>query len=92
VYLQLWTIAEKKDIGGNPNVFFLFPISSKCKNILTHVRIDPVDGGLSQTSYCMCEQVRAISVTRLKSQIGTVKSKKILADVRDWITDLIVIE
>jgi mRNA interferase MazF len=77
---------------GRSGLLLVVPLTTKCKNIPTHVCIDPPEGGLSQVSYCMCEQVRSVSVTRIKSKIGSVKAKKILTQIRDWISDLTLIE
>lgn len=77
---------------GRSGLVIVVPMTSKCKKVLTHVQVDPPEGGLSQTSYCLCEQVRAISVDRLISKIGSVKSKKILMDIRNWISDLTFVD
>ena len=38
-----------------------------------HVRIEPPDGGLEQTSFAMPEQLRAMSTERVTSRIGTLR-------------------
>jgi mRNA interferase MazF len=70
----------------------IVPLTSKSKRILTHIQIYPPEGGLSKINFCMCEQVRSISVERLIKKIGTVKSDKILSAVSEWISDLILLE
>lgn len=77
---------------GRSGIVIIVPLTSKYKGIPTHVQIDPPEGGVSQISYCVCEQIRAISVERLIKKIGTVKSLKILKNVREWISDLTLIE
>ncbi|MFI5343343.1 MAG: type II toxin-antitoxin system PemK/MazF family toxin [Chlamydiales bacterium] len=70
----------------------IVPITSVDKNILTHVRIDPPDGGLKNISFALCEQIRSISKERLKHKIGSVKSHSIMNEIRGWILDLTRIE
>ena len=48
----------------------VLPITSKVKNLGVHVRIDPPEGGLTVTSYAMCEMVRSISHDRLEKPMG----------------------
>ena len=66
----------------------IIPLTSVNKNILTHVRIDPPEGGLNTTSFALCEQIRSISKERMKKRIGLVKSHYIMNEIRSWILDL----
>lgn len=66
----------------------IIPITSVQKNILTHVRIDPPEGGLKVTSFAVCEQIRTISRERLKSRLGIVKSRLLMKEIHTWIADL----
>lgn len=66
----------------------VIPLTSVDRGISTHVRIDPPEGGLSLASFAMCEQMRSISRERLIKKIGQVNSKKIIAQIREWILDL----
>lgn len=68
------------------------PMTSVDKNILTHVRIDPPEGGLKSVSFALCEQIRSISKERLKKRMGLVKSRQILKEIHAWIGDLTRIE
>lgn len=70
----------------------IIPMTSIAKDILTHVRIDPPEGGLSTVSYALCEQIRSISKERLSKRLGLVKSGSIMNEVRTWILDLTRIE
>lgn len=70
----------------------IVPLTSVNKNILTHVQIDPPEGGLSVTSYALCEQVRSMSKERLKTRLGKVQSPSLLKEIRSWILDLTRIE
>jgi mRNA interferase MazF len=58
------------------------PITTTQLSIPTHVRIEPPDGGVSQTSYAMCEQVRSISVARLERFWGAVSSDTLRQAIR----------
>src|SRR5271157_274818 len=77
---------------GRSGLVIVIPMTSKCKKVLTHVQVDPPEGGLTQVSYCLCEQIRSVSVDRLISKIGSVKSKKIMRDIQNWIADLTFID
>ncbi len=66
----------------------IIPLTSRNKDILTHVRIDPPEGGLNTVSYALCEQIRSISKERLKKRIGLIRSLPIMNEIRTWILDL----
>lgn len=66
----------------------IVPLTSVSKDILTHIRIDPPEGGLKTTSFALCEQIRSISKERLKKRLGIVQSRTIMNDIRTWILDL----
>lgn len=48
------------------------PIATKSRPIRSFLKIDPPQGGLPQTSYVICDQVRTISTGRLGKKFGTV--------------------
>lgn len=58
------------------------PLTSKFKNIPSHVAIKPPEGNLKVASYAMCEAVRSISTFRLTDFWGTV-SKETLEEVAE---------
>ena len=66
----------------------IVPLTSVDKNILTHVKIDPPEGGLKTQSFALCEQIRSISKERLKKRIGQVKSHSVMNEICTWIIDL----
>jgi mRNA interferase MazF len=70
----------------------IVPLTSKDKNILTHVRIEPAKSGLEKVSFAVCEQIRSISKERLIQKLGSVSSPDILKEIRTWILDLTKIE
>ena len=42
------------------------PLTRTRRNVPSHVEIRPHEGGVRGTSYAMCEQVRAVSIERLR--------------------------
>ncbi len=50
----------------------VLPITSKGKGIRSHVQVEPPEGGLSVTSFIKCEDLRSISINRLRQRLGTV--------------------
>jgi len=69
----------------------IIPLTSKDKKTPSHVKIEPPEGGLSVTSFAVCEQIRSISKKRLIRKLGTVSDSSILEEIYGWITDLIAI-
>lgn len=69
----------------------IVPLTSVKKQISTHIEIIPPEGGLTNVSYVLCEQVRSISRDRLIKKIGIV-SKKTLNEVFSWIIDIISLD
>ncbi len=54
------------------------PITRTERGVRSHIAIEPGESGLAAPSIIMCEQVRAISVTRLKRKRGVAP-----ADIRE---------
>lgn len=50
---------------GPGDLVVVLPITTRQRHTPFHVPIDPPDGGVSQRSYIMCEQVRALDIGRL---------------------------
>jgi len=50
----------------------VLPITSRRKNVRSHVPMEPPEAGLDRTSYVKCEDVRSISTTRLDRRLGAV--------------------
>lgn len=73
---------------SSASLVFIIPLTSVHKGIVSHILIEPPEGGLSTKSYAVCEQLRSISKMRLVKKIGKIKSKKILHEIRNWILDL----
>ena len=60
----------------------VLPITSRYKQVRSHVPVDEGDGGLTIRSFIKCEDIRSISVRRLERRLGTV-STAALAAVED---------
>ncbi len=58
------------------------PVTSKAKGIPLHVEIVPPEGGLALTSFAKCEDIRSISMSRMKKRLGKV-SPQIIEKIED---------
>ncbi len=57
---------------GPPGLVILVPITTRERGIPLHVRVEAGEGGLRETSFAKCEDVRSVSVTRLARRLGRV--------------------
>ena len=53
------------------------PITSRLCGIPSHVELAPTESGLSKISVAMCEQVKSLSVLRLRKKRGTVPTEAV---------------
>ncbi len=60
----------------------VMPLTSRGRQVRSHVPVHPPEGGLSVPSFIMCEQARAFSVERLLRHRGRVSSAT-MAEVED---------
>ncbi len=60
----------------------LLPLTSRNKGIRSHVPVPEGEGGLATQSYVKCEDVRSLSIRRLKRRLGSV-SEAILQTVEE---------
>jgi mRNA interferase MazF len=58
--------------SGPSELVIVCPITSKRRNLRSHVQVVPPEGGLSAESYVMCDHIRSISRDRLARALGTV--------------------
>jgi mRNA interferase MazF len=58
------------------------PVTSKAKGIPLHVEIVPPEGGLALTGFAKCEDIRSISMSRMKKRLGKV-SPQIIEKIED---------
>jgi mRNA interferase MazF len=58
--------------NGPAQLIVGIPMTTKDKRVPTHVRIDPPEAGLSETSFVITEAIRSLSKERLKNKKGMV--------------------
>ena len=61
---------------------YAVPLTMRDRGIPYHVKIEPGEGGVRETSFAMCEQMRSISRDRLVDRWGSV-SGETLAQIED---------
>jgi mRNA interferase MazF len=67
------------------------PFTTRRRGIPTHIEVTPPDGGLRETSFAMCEQVRALAADRLASRPFGSVSSAVLRTVEDRLRLLLVL-
>lgn len=67
---------------GYAELVFVIPITSKAKNIRSHVPLLPPEGGLNLPSFIMCEAMRSVSKQRLIKRLGFISSAT-MSEVED---------
>jgi mRNA interferase MazF len=58
------------------------PITTKARQVRSYLRVDPPNGGLSQISYVICDQIRTITIERIGRKYGML-SHSMLAEVEN---------
>lgn len=58
---------------GPADLVIVLPITTKQKNIPTHVPVPKGEAGLTEDSYIKCEDIRSVSKDRLRSYRGDLK-------------------
>jgi mRNA interferase MazF len=66
--------------GSAAGLVTVVPLTTKFRQVRSFLKIDPPQGGLPQTSYIICDQVRTIAKERLGKKFGAV-SPVVLAEV-----------
>lgn len=56
--------------NGPGQLVMVVPVTSTAHGLRSHVEVVPGNSGVSHTSYARCDQLRAISTTRLSSRRG----------------------
>jgi mRNA interferase MazF len=70
-------------------VAIVVPMTTRARDIPSHVEVTPPDGGVRQTSYVRCEDVRSVSLQRLEDgPFGTV-SPAVMARVEETVRVLL---
>jgi mRNA interferase MazF len=67
---------------GPAGLVVVVPMTTRQRNVPLHVRVEPPEGGVRETSFAKCEDVRSISSERLETRWGTV-SPQTMAVVAD---------
>ena len=60
---------------GPADLVAVLPITGTDRGIPLHTRVDPPEGGLTKTSFILCDQTRTISRDRLESRTGSVAAE-----------------
>lgn len=60
---------------GPADLVIVIPITSRIREIATHVHLNPPEGGLKTPSSCMCEAVRSMSRGRLRKRFGQAETQ-----------------
>ncbi len=76
---------------GFAQLVFAIPITSKDKNIRSHVAVFPPEGGLTLPSFIMCEAMRSISKQRLVKHLGSI-SPETMHEAEDTLKILLEIQ
>ena len=64
--------------NGPAKLLIIAPLTSKDRSIPLHVEISPPEGGVKNTSYILCDQIRTISSDRLKNRWGQISNNTML--------------
>ena len=64
---------------GPADLIIVVPITSKNKNIRSHVQIAKGEAGLTVDSYAKCEDVRSVSKIRFIKKFGTVEHQTLIS-------------
>jgi mRNA interferase MazF len=67
---------------GPVGLVIVLPMTSTIRDVPSHVRVSPPEGGVSQRTAILCEAVRSISVERLAVRWGVVE-RRTMAAVED---------
>jgi mRNA interferase MazF len=52
------------------DIMIMLPITSREKNVISHVEVLPPEGGLRQRSFIKCEDIRSLARGRLTRKMG----------------------
>lgn len=65
-------VSDDRFNQGTAGLSIVVPATSMTRQIATHVRVAPPEGGLQRPSDLMCEQVRALTHLRFHRRLGRV--------------------
>ncbi len=58
--------------NGPGQLVIVVPVTSAAYGLRSHVEVEPGSSGLGHTSYARCDQLRAISTTRIVARRGMI--------------------
>jgi mRNA interferase MazF len=61
------------------DLVIVLPVTTREKNIRSHVAVDRGEGGLRSRSFVKCEDIRSISIRRLRRRLGSVPPETLAA-------------
>jgi mRNA interferase MazF len=73
---------------GRSGLVIVVPVTKTRRPVPSHIEICPPEGGLKYVSHALCEQVRSISIDRIRERLGAV-TPETLAKVQDWLKVLL---
>jgi len=73
---------------GFSQLVYAIPITSKRRNLRSHIAALPPEGGLTLPSFVMCEAMRSISKERLIKPMGAL-SKDTILEIEDTLRILL---
>jgi len=75
--------------NGPSGLTVVVPLTRVDQHVPLHVRVDPLEGGLRETSFAMCDQMRTISRDRFRGTARGFLSPRTMAEVADRIRILL---
>src|SRR5262245_50964562 len=67
--------------NGSSGLLIIVPLTTKNKKIPCHILIQPKDGGVKESCFAVCEQLRCISIDRLVTRWGHMHNGKIMQQI-----------
>ncbi len=77
---------------GPSDLVIIIPLTTKNRKIPSHVPLSPKDGGVKETCFAVCEQIRCISKERLVLKWGHVRNPAIYRQIGAWLGSLLSID
>jgi mRNA interferase MazF len=78
--------------NGPSGLVIIVPLTTKDKKIPCHILISVKDGGVKESCYAVCEQIRSISKERLISKWGHMRNSDVLRQMSEWLAALLSID
>jgi mRNA interferase MazF len=79
--------ADRHNRGGS-RLVIVVPVTTRQRGLPFHVAITPPEGGVRQPSFAKCEDIRSVSVVRLRQRWGNV-SPHTMALIEDRLRTLL---